>query len=526
MTVTRANTGRPWRFHASLALTCVIGVGLLHWPTLFLGVEPDTLLAIRPWSSHELREALTGTWLFPTVDFYHRPLATLWFAADFTAVGLNSRALHGVSLLLLAATAWLLLEWIWAEAGAWTGVAVLTMYLTHPQLLDSTIAGAQYQFHMAPLVIVTATLLLWRHRRHTATLTGWWPMLLLPCLGFYFKEDTIVVVPAMLVLQTVRARRFGDVPPPSRSLLWATLAIVVVLGGIRWVLFPHVETLDGLTGRLNLEGLRIAAYAPARAAFAMFARAELLPGATAFVLLLQVAGGRAAWRRPTSPEGWIWMCGLVLLVATCLPLTITAEIRSTRVHLAVLSAALMLGAGGAALWNLVATAGRASRIVTAGVLIAGSMTQWQTQRLARVERFEPCATEQLTANDYAQHWPEITPDLRDWLRDMPRRCSDGHLPTPEDDLASIRWSSDARHVVLVHRSARRADLVFAPPTQDTAVIVIVDGASQAMTLSAHAPTLSLTLAPTWRTWLRRDYRVDVYDARGGSLPALSAVRVK
>ena len=153
------------------------------------------------------------------------------------------------------------------------------------------------------------------------------------------------------------------------------------------------------------------------------------------------------------------------------------------------------------------------------------MTQWQTQRLARVERFAPCSTEQLTANDYAQHWPEITPDLRDWLRDMPRRCGDGHLPTPEDDLASIRWSSDARHVVLVHRSARRADLVFIPPTRDTAVIVIVDGASRAMTLSANAPTLSLTLAPTWRTWLRRDYRVDVYDARGGSLPALSAVHV-
>lgn len=188
-----------------LALASIVAVALLHWPVINLGHQPDSLLMIRPWTWSELRASLTGTWLFSSVDNYHRPLTTLITAADFAAFGLNSRALHVVSLLTVSVACWLLGCWLWLEAGSAVAVAGMAVYLTHPVLLDSSIAGP-YQYHILSAAIVAATLWLWASRRHAMTLRCWWPMLVLPVVGFYLKEDTIMVLPAILLLQSLRAR--------------------------------------------------------------------------------------------------------------------------------------------------------------------------------------------------------------------------------------------------------------------------------------------------------------------------------
>lgn len=317
-----------------------------------------------------------------------------------------------------------------------------------------------------------------------------------------------------------------DVPRPSRTILGATAAIAVWLGAIRWWLLPRFDAADGLWDRLGTEALWIAAYAPARTAFGMFANSQLLVGTTSFVLLLQVCGARHAWRNPESRTGWAWICGLVLLVACCLPLAVIMDLRSTRLNLAVLSASIMLGAGAGALMEWTPVFFRWWRLAAVATLMVGIASQGAVQRQTRIDRFEPCSDGQLMLNDFAQAWPEITPDLRAWLHDMPGVCAAGLFASPEDRLASMRWSNAERHVVLVNRGAHRVALAFAPPSADTTLRVRVDGVPHELRLLRGASTLQLPLAPSWRTWLRRGYRLDVRDATGAPVPALVAVRVE
>ena len=523
MTPERLSRSHIW----SLAVASVLAVGIIHWRTLFIGLQPDTLLCVRPWTMAELQRSLAGTWLFPNVDLYHRPLATLIFWAGFTAFGLNSWALHATSLLMLVGTCWLLGGWLAREAGITVALSVMAFYLTHPVLLDSTIAGPQYHFHLIPLVLVAGTVRLWVARRSGRTLAAWWPILALPVVGFYAKEDTIMIVPVLLVLQALRARLFGDVAWPSRAVLGASAILAIILCAIRWSIFPHFETVGGFASRVGYEGLRIAVYAPARTAFGMFFRGDILLGTTALVLLLQVAGAVRAWRSPRSPAGWTWICGLVMLIAFCAPLTITAEIRSTRLHLAVFSAAIMLGAGGIALIDWAASRWSWGRRVAITMLVVAIGAQWNVQSLTRNQRFLSCSSEQLIANSYAATWPEITPDLRRWLANMPSICTRDGSASPEASLDSMRWSNPESDVVLVHRTAADVTLVFDAPPQDTAVTVVVDGDRRAHVIEAAASTITIPLTPTWRTWLRRDFRIDVRPTEiGGALPQLHDVRVR
>lgn len=500
-----------------------IGCGLLtvvlvlEWRVLWLGAHPDTLIAIRPWSAADLRSALTGHWLFPAVTPYYRPLATLLFAADFEIFGLNLPALHFMSLVLLALVATLMLRWLSREADTLTAVCAVALYVTHPVLLDAAVAVPLYQIHLLSTAMVALALCAWTTRCTSVSLRAWWPMFALAAVGFFVKEDTALVLPGLLVLQWVRARVFDDVQVPKQTLIAGTATLLLALVAIRWWFVPELDPTVAVDHSTSA-ALTALIYAPVRSAFAMFLGGTLRPVDTAFVLALQIAGAVAAWRSPKSTAGWLWITGLLWLVIFSLPVSIVVPARSTRLHLTVFSAAVMLGAGASACLAWAWARGRRVAGLVAVALTIGVGLQWRTQAETMTRRFTPCSAEQLQANDQIR-WVATAPDLVAWLERTPEICAARGWASPDDDLDTIRWPHADGHTVFARADATAVRLTFAA-SAPTVLDITTNGRVTRVTVSADAPVVTLPLTTSWRTWLQHGHRVEVRSGDATRVPDL------
>lgn len=509
-----------------LAALITAGTIALHWRTLGLGLHSDAYVILHPWSRAELWQAITGRWMPEFVEPYHRPLSSMVFAAQFAIFGLHAQALHAVSLVVMAMAAWGLGRFVLAETGRRASVLAVLIYLTHPVLLESTTV----LIHNLPLalclLVVLTVLSVWRRARHDISWRAWWPIFLWSVIAFYVREDAFMVLPAVLALQWARAIVWGDVPRPTRQLIAAVAVTALALAAIRVSLVPVMWiAADGLSAAREF-GVRVALYAPVRTAVAMFEGGALLPGATAFILLAQVAGLVQCIRRPATAGAWLWIVGAILLAAFSVPLVFAADPRTSRLHLALLSASMMLAGGLCCLIRAAAERGRVALTAAMLVIAAGFTGQIIDQQRVFGARFDACSDGTLHFDAFLSTWPDITDDLRHWVPIKIRECAAGRARFADSALDVVRWHTSDGAVALIAADATAATLQFSAPADGACpapATITLNGSTRPIDLCTRS--LELVLTPSWRSGLRHGHRVDIVPAANTALPVIDAVSV-
>lgn len=513
----------------ALGALVIVGTIALQWRTLGLGLHSDAYVILHPWSRAELWQAMTGRWMPEFVEPYHRPLSSMVFAAQFAVFGLHAQALHAVSLVVMAIAALGLGRLVLAEADVRAAVLAVLVYLTHPVLLESTTV----LIHNLPLelclLLVLAALAVWRRVRHAINARTWWPIFALAVVAFYIREDAFMVLPAVVALQWVRARVWHDVPPPSRRLIATVAVTALLLAVIRFSLVPVMWIAqDGLSAAQE-HGVRVALYAPVRTAAAMFEGGVLLPGATAFILLIQITGLVQCIRRPTTAGAWMWMMGAILLAAFSVPLVFAADPRTSRLHLALLSAAMMLAGGLIGLLTAAAERGRLTHAAALVLIVVGLTGQAIDQQRVFGARFAACSDGTLMFDEFLSTWPDITDDVRLWVPHKIAACAEGRALFADSALDAVRWETSDGPVTLIAADATSATLRLAhpagPDSRSCPSMATLDVNGSTRAIDTCVPALELTLTPTWRTWLRHAHRVDIRPDAGGVMPVVEHVSV-
>jgi hypothetical protein len=363
----------------------------------------------------------------------------------------------------------------------------------------------------------------WWSRRaaFVSTWRAWWPVAAFAVVGFYFKEDTVMVLPALLVVQWIGASRTGTVPAPTRSLVVGTGILFAVLAGIRMAVLPEAAgATDLFMERSWQEALTNALYTPARALFVIRYQGDIMWWATAFVSMLVVAGGLGA-RHSGSVAARLWILGGCLGAAFSLPLLFALDMTTMRAHLVTLSAALVWAGGVAALWDA-ATPRRLQSAVVVVVMLGALRLGFISQRQLE-ERFGPCGWETGNFDRDVSAWPEyvIPADTKTWLARKAPICEAEEAPYLWDEMDAIRWRTGDGVVALV--SARLAH----------ARIDISAGTGEAWLMGphgviAHLPdgeggSVNVDLLPSWRSWLRDAHRINL---RGSAQRTLTVTAVR
>ncbi len=236
-----------------LAVVAIVGVAITHAVVLSFGLRSDDYMMLRPFSEADVRHVLTGPWgpLGSGQDAYFRPLTTLYLAGLFDIFGLHTWPMHLLSLVELSVVAWLLGLFLWRDLGLKVALIGVVLYLVQPSLPDSTSAWILNQMHLLALIVVAAALLVWQSRRQDPRPVRWIPIFLLTALGVFIKEDTAMILPALLALQWARARFVNDVPGVTTELVMASVLFSAALIGLRAWTFPHF-TVDPWTAHLHL----------------------------------------------------------------------------------------------------------------------------------------------------------------------------------------------------------------------------------------------------------------------------------
>jgi len=513
-----------------LAVAAIVCVAATHAVVLSFGFRYDDYMMLRPFGDADVRQALTNSWgpIGGGQDSYYRPITALYLGGLFQVFGLHAWPMHLVSLVELAVVGWLLGVFLYRDLGLKVALLGVVVYLLRPSLPDSTSAWILNQMHLLALIVVTATLLVWQSRRQDPRPVRWLPIFLLTALGVFIKEDTAMILPALLALQWARARFVKDVPGLNTELVTASIVFAALLVALRLWMFPHFDVFEPGPSRPWSRILAIAAYAPVRASMVVFLRGSLVVGATAFVLLTEACGGWTFWRRPASERGWLWIQGVILLACFSLPIGFVADFKTTRMHLVVFSSTMMLTAGISTI-----LAWRPSRRWLAAaamlVVVAGIGDRARLQHTELVERFTPCGEEDLWFDQDVRAWPIVTDDLKRWIDLKARACSEGRYQPLEFAMDQLHWSRGDDHVLLVHRDAQSIslDLQAAPLDADSETVrVTIDGVTRTLQLHADTrTTVTYRLSKSWRARWRAAHRIDI-DVDAGSAPiTLSAVRL-
>lgn len=406
------------------ALGVVAAVALTHGQVLGLEFRADDYAILRPWTGAEVREALVGSWSGTRAfqDPYHRPIAGLYHASIATIFGLNAPALHLVSLVELAAVVLLLAGIVRRETNR-LGVAALSaaVYLTNPLLRDSTSSWIFNQYQLLALLLTGSAVLVWQRRRAAPQPAAWWPIFALAAIGWYVKEDTIMLLPALLTAQALRAMLLDDGPAPPRTLWIASAALLVLLIAVRVALLPPFAAL---AERNPLQAREIAmslAYAIGRPFFARV-HAHLAPAGTALLLAL-LAAAIASFRTRHPAALRLTILGAALLLGAALPLMFQPGLGTTRVHL-VLFASAIVGAGGVAQLAAWLHEARAwwLRAVAAAAVIAGLWSLHGAALGVQYDLYAPCAPVQLEADAQVIAWPVVPASTRQWLIEKAEAC--------------------------------------------------------------------------------------------------------
>jgi hypothetical protein len=406
------------RGRLSIVLAALLGVSVVYFDTLGIGLWWDDYLMMRPASLGDVARSFHDTWEPAGVlPVYYRPLTVAYQAMVVHLLGANPQAIHLLSLAWIALAAALLGLFVAREAASLrTGVLAAALYGVHPAVARAQGPWFFLQYHSLCVVVGVIALLVWQSRRSDTRPASWWPIFALGAIGFAVREDMAMLVPALVVLQAARARWVRDVPTPAAGLWLTAGALVVVLAAARqWL-------LSGIGGPGLPEGTEWwlnAVRGPIRT-LALFQPASwpvnLIASVVSVLVLMRAVFIRAPGARA------LMLTGVVVLVMFNLPLVLSSS--SARFHMLALGGVMMLGAGCvgfdrydgyvryvgyAALALLIASFALASR--------------------AAIEPQRPCGAENLHGDAYVIAWPTTSPALRAWLIEKRESCrSTGRPP--------------------------------------------------------------------------------------------------
>lgn len=507
----RAPDQRIVRWVISGALiVCVVA---LYHPVLTYGVWWDDLLDLRPHTAHEVWQSLIGHWSVDGwQDSYHRPLAAIHSVLLFEIFGLNGAALHSVSLVIT--TAIVLLVWSWARRdGGWPlGAVVALVYLTHPVLPNSTVAWVFSQKSALAMLFVALALRLWVVRRESVSLRAWWPMAACAVAGFFYKEDTIMVLPAIGLLQAWRARVWRDVPPPSARLWLGMGGILLALALLRLTLFPHGEALDRVLSEESdwVARMELMLYPAVRALLLIRYDGEVVMWLTTLAAILLMAGTWAAWRRRQSHAAWLWTQGVVLTTLFTVPLIVALDFTTMRAHLLVLPGALMWIAGGAALWDMVGRR-RVGQVIVVLVLASGVVGATSVTWMQMVHRFGACGfdVQQFSSMNEAAPDYAIQADAKRWLSLRRQVCAEGRVPRLWEEMDAIRWRTPYGRTALIAARITHVHVRVHASGGSGNASIRLEGREIARGRVASDLLVEVPLTTSWRSWLRAAHRIDV-----------------
>lgn len=534
-------------------MIAVLLTATIHHGILGVSLWFDDFTDLRPWSRADLLGALTGTWdPLGVSEFYHRPLSAWLQAAQFQLFGLNTTALHALSLVGVAVATCLIGVFVLRETRRrWVAVFAMAMFVAHPGLPDAAVAVVKLQYHLVGCILAGVVLLAWQRARERPA-QYWWPVWAVAAMGFYVKEDNLMLVPAVLLAQWMRSRTTGDVVVPSRRVVLSAVGVISVLLLIRAWTFPVFTDPTLGTGPVSadtiLTALRAYLSGPYHVLLKIQTPSSIMVGVpgelwwwpSLIVTTLSVGGAVMTLRAPRSPDNVLFQLGVCLVAVLGIPLAVIEG--PTRVHLVLFGGALTLAGGAVALAPLCRT--RLSQRV-AGVVALATIGAMMIAGQRAGESYLPCEQHELDSVAFMAELPQVPDDLRQYLAERPARCATGTAQPPVDAQgvlfwnmspweadetnAPFRWTSD--HAVgLVVRGASTLTLTVRHPEATEASPVVVDivaDAGQVTRVHLRTPewqSTTISLGHNWRTWLRDSVRVDVHTIVPGRTHAGVAMR--
>jgi hypothetical protein len=237
---------------------------------------------------------------------------------------------------------------------------------------------------------------------------AWWPVFALQLIAFGFKEDTIVLVPLVLVLTGFRALMLRDVrlPPwPIVALGFVTpiglfalrYKMLGVLGGYgappsaakAWINFSN-----GLIGVLR----QVPVKRPWQPFVSVFSQTVLC------------VGGLASFFR--RDRAYLFFSGLAIAVFFNLPFIFVSK--AEQFHLLALGAVIALAAAMDAIVGIVPTLFRLRMLAAVGTVAASLSSLPVTRNIVR--DFEPCSDGTLYVDDLTVGWWVRPPEIQAWMK--------------------------------------------------------------------------------------------------------------
>jgi len=500
-------------FTVAAILVAVVGVVLVYYGQVDTGLYYDDYHFVRPLRSLELRRLWFGSWDPTGVESpFFRPLTASLFALRFWLFGLNTQAMHAVSMAGHVACA-VMVGWLLRREDTISSVALLGtwLYAIHPVFPYAQASWLTNQMHLMESVIVLATLMTWQSVRDRHIV--WWICLLpLAVAAFLIKEDAVMLLPVVVALTI--ARMFLLRPERQRgwwlALVAAPLAVAALiafrqqrlgqLGGYAvpdfqqaqtnfWkgidaavLLWPTRTPWQGVASVIAIVTVLSALFAGRRGvsrgiaasavslivvlAFALPAlRYEIdyplvtwqgvASGAAVGILAIGLGTAIATANRTAL---FVMSAGLVVALGFDLPFALVSK--REQYHLLGLGAVLLLSGAGEALASTSASNGHV-RIAVLALAVAAPFALLARSQAAD---FRPCATPVLDVDPAAASWWVVPVEVKGWLARKPEMCRDGGAPGRVSDLPLVAWG--------LYGEERASDGESYRWTSDTAVVLI------------------------------------------------------
>lgn len=524
-------------------IVAAAGALLVYGGQIDTGLYYDDYHFLRPVPNSELRRVWFGSWDPTGIESaFFRPITAWLFALRFWLFGLNTQALHALSVaghvLCAAGVGWFLRR---EGAPGSVGLFAVWLYAIHPLFPYAQVSWLTNQMHLAESLVVILALLLWQGIRHRAPR---WSLLLLPlaAAAFLIKEDAVMLLPVLLVLSIQRAwlvdraqlrrtltglpvaalvvtalmafrhqrlGRLGGYGIPgldqAQAQFWRGLDAALLLWPTRtpWQAVGSLIAIMALglalsRGRWKQNNAVTAAWCVAIAILGSRLPALFMDipyplvswqgVAAGIVIGATLAGvGLAAARQYRRPAA-IMMTGLVITLGFNVPFALVSK--REQYHLLALGAVVLLAGVVDALQM---SAGKRSR----HVLFAAVVASLPLALLSRTQAaaFRPCAAPVLNVDAEASGWWVLPREIRAWLTQKKERCDAGLAPPAIATLPVIswglldeergtdgqayRWTSD-QAVLLVRRDVPSVAFAFRSPDASVAapVRVTVEGGTR------------------------------------------------